>query len=318
MKVRNTSIFVGNTGRSERHGNLQEENKKSSAIFAGNLNKQFDPIAQKKKQARGQAMKIISDAWEGERKIDEDIEERRNKIAKLKTDMGKARKQLKDIEEARQELRNSYGVAEDSKEEQDLRLLEKEMDLYRPGKGVSLSKEEMERIAQIKKNGLTQYQQRSLEMKKNGSVYEEEIADIEKEIMEENAVIRGTKLERLKHNPMAKANKQADAVLEAASDEVIGMLVDEAKNHIDEEMEEKKEAAEEKAEEKEEQEEKLESIKEKKEEQKELTEAVTEATEQMLELDDVKTDVQQEIKDMINKMKLLDEDIKGAAVDEVL
>lgn len=318
MRVRNTSIFMGDTSRSERQGSLQEEKKKSSTIFAGNLNKQLDPIAQKKQQARQQAMKIVSDAWEGERKIDEDIEDRRNKIAKLRTDMGTARKQLKGIEEAREELRKNCGVEKDSQEEQDLKLLEKEMDMYKPGKGVSLSKEEMERIAQLKKNGLTQYQQRSLEMKESGSVYEDEIAEIEKQIAEESAVIRGTKLERLKYNPMAEANKQADAVLEAASDEIIGMLMEEAKNHIDKEMEEKKEAAEEKAEEEKEQEERLESIKEKKEEQKELTEAITDVTEKMLEMDGVKTDVQQEIKDMMNKMKLLEEDMKGAAIDETL
>lgn len=318
MRVRNTSIFMGDTSRSERQGSLQEEKKKSSTIFAGNLNKQLDPIAQKKQQARQQAMKIVSDAWEGERKIDEDIEDRRNKIAKLRTDMGTARKQLKGIEEAREKLRKNCGVEKDSQEEQDLKLLEKEMDMYKPGKGVSLSKEEMERIAQLKKNGLTQYQQRSLEMKESGSVYEDEIAEIEKQIAEESAVIRGTKLERLKYNPMAEANKQADAVLEAASDEIIGMLMEEAKNHIDEEMEEKKEAAEEKAEEEKEQEERLESIKEKKEEQKELTEAITDVTEKMLEMDGVKTDVQQEIKDMMNKMKLLEEDMKGAAIDETL
>ena len=63
------------------------------------------------------------------------------------------------------------------------------------------------------------------------------------------------------------------------------------------------------------QEEKLEKIKEKKEDQEELAEAIGELTEQTLQLDGVKTDIQEEIKDIVNKMKLLEEDIKGAVVD---
>ena len=49
--------------------------------------------------------------------------------------------------------------------------------------------------------------------------------------------------------------------------------------------------------------------------QEELAEAIGELTEQTLQLDGVKTDIQEEIKDIVNKMKLLEEDIKGAVVD---
>ena len=152
-------------------------------------------------------------------------------------------------------------------------------------------------------------------MKKGAEYYENQINEMKKEIEMENSIIRATRLERLKKDPMVKAQKQAEEVMEAASEEIVGMLADEAKDHIDEEMEEKKEAAQEKAEEEKELEEKLEKIKEKKEDQEELAEAIGELTEQTLQLDGVKTDVQEEIKDIVNKMKLLEEDIKGAVVD---
>lgn len=316
MKVHNTAIFMGDTSRSERHGNSKTEEKNRSTVYAGTLNQNFDPIAQKKKQAQKQAMKIIGDAWAGDQKIDDDLEERRNKIAELRSAAKEASGELKNIEDGRAALRESYGVAEDSQEEQDLKLLEKEIDAGTPGKQVFLSPEEKERIKQIKANGLTEYQTRSLEMKEAGVYYEKQIYDCNTEIETENAVIRGIKLERLKSNPMGKAQDQAEDIMEAARQEIIGMLVDEAKEHIDEEMEEKKEAAEKKAEEKEELEEKLEKTKEKKEEQEELTEDILEATEQLTELTGQQTDVQKEIQNMMDKMKLLEEDIKGAAVDE--
>ena len=110
--------------------------------------------------------------------------------------------------------------------------------------GVSLSKDEMDAIQKIKKNGLTEYQQRSLEMLGHEAPYVDMVYEADKEIKLENQIVRETKLERLKSHTMEDAQKQAEEVLEAASKEVVGMLVDEAKEHIDEEAEEREEKAE--------------------------------------------------------------------------
>jgi hypothetical protein len=159
------------------------------------------------------------------------------------------------------------------------------------------------------------------------------IDDSQQKIRNETLTIGAIQLGRLKTHPMVDANVAADKLLDTASGEIIGMLVDEAKDHIDEKMEEQKETAEKIAEEKKEQEEKMEAIKE----NKELMEARTnkgadsignevssihngttadyDTIEQMIELNDIKTDVQKEVQDIIDKMKLLPEDIIGAAVD---
>lgn len=315
MKVQNTTIFVGDTSRDQRHGKVQEVKTGNKNIFAGGLNQSFDPIAQKRQEAQKKAMKIVGDTWAGERKIDSDIEERRNRILQLRGEIRQAKGSVKEIEDQREALRESYGVEADSKEQQDLALLEKEMDSKTPWKQVSLTKEERERAEQIRAEGLTEYQERSLEMKKDAEYYEKQIYETKNEIETENAVIRATRLERLKKDPMVGAKKQAEEIVETASKEIIGMLLDEAKDHIDQEQEEKTEEAKEKAEEEKEQEEKLEKIREKKEDQEELAEAIGELTEQTVQLGGVKTDIQEEIKDIVNKMKLLGEDIKGAAVD---
>lgn len=318
MKVGNTSVFMGDTSRSQRQAGMKEQKAGKKNIFAGGLNEQFDPIAQKRKQAQKQAMKVVGDTWTGEKKIDTDMEERRNKIAQLRSDIKQAKGSVKEIEDARKALRESYGVEENSQEQKDLELLEKEMDARMPWKQVSLTREEREQIAQIRAKGLSEYQERSLSMKEDAQYYEKQIYDMETEVETENAVIRATRLERLKKDPMVSAKKQADEIMDAASKEIIGMLMDEAKDHVDEEMQEKTDQAKEKAEEEKEQKEKLEKLKEKKEEQEELNEAIGDLTEQTVQLDDVRTDIQQEIKDIVNKMKLLEEDIKGAAVDKTL
>ena len=217
-----------------------------------------------------------------------------------------AKKEAMDIEKMREELRESCGIDPDSQEEQDLKLLEKEKEARMPGSNVHISDEEAERIKEIKAAGLTEYQERSLEMKDYAIDWEKQAYEMKKEAETERAVITATKLERL---------KKAEEIREAASQEIIGMLMDEAKDHIDEEMEEMKEAAEKKEEKEEEQEEKLEKIKEKRKEQEELTEDILEVTQQLTDMSSTQLDIQDELKEMMQKMKLLEEDIKGAAVD---
>ena len=85
------------------------------------------------------------------------------------------------------------------------------------------------------------------------------------------------------------------------------MLVDEAKEHMDEKSEELQEKAEERAEEKEQQQEKIDAAKEEKAQ-----------TETMVRLDSQKADYQQEIEEMMRKMNLMAEDIKGIKVDETI
>jgi len=318
MKVQNTTIFMGDETLRARHGYEdagEKQDKKN--IFAGGLNKAVDPILQKKREAQQKAMKIVGDAWAGERKIDDDLDARRAKIEQCRDRIGKAKDELKEIENSRIQLRERYEVEADSKEEQDLKLLEKEMDSQKPGSDIHLTEEEYKQLEEIKAAGLSEYQQRSLDLKKGGEFYEDELTQATEEMLMENSVIRATELERLKSQSIMKAEKAADEIMEAASDQIIGMLIDESKDHIDEEMEEKKEAAEEAEEKKEEEEEKIEKREEKKDEEEQFREQIKASTELMVSSEDVMDDVQREIKKIMDEMKLLEEDMKGAAVDTV-
>ena len=115
---------------------------------------------------------------------------------------------------------------------------------------------------------------------------------------------------------MVDAGKAKEAILDEANKEIMGMLIDEAKDHVDEKTEEEKETAKEKAEEKEELEDRLEKAKEAKKEKEEFVEDIIEgATELVTATKDIEQ-AQQEVKDMMSKMKLIEDDIKGAAVDQ--
>lgn len=319
MKVQNISIYMGDDIRGARHGeNGKTNNIQRKSIDGTALQAKFDPIAAKREEAKKKAMKIVGDAFANELKIDDDLNSRRERIKTLQRDMGDANRSIKEIEDGRSALRDVYGVDTDSQEEQDLKLLEKGVRARMPGSDITLSFDEMKKINEIKSNGLTEYQQRSIEMLESETPYISTAYEAKQEIMVENQIITATEIERLKTHPMVDAQKQADAIMDEASKEIIGMLVDEAKEHIDEEADKEKEKAEAEKEKAEELQERIDAAKEKKKENEELTEDILEG---VADATQTSTDVnaaQQEIKDMMNKMKLIEEDIKGAAVDKSL
>ena len=322
MQVKNYSYFVGEDQvQNRRHSVSDGKNGKAKnggkSIDARSMASVTDPIATKKAQVRKKAMKIIGDAFAGESKIDDDMANRREKIRSLTGEIGDSTKAISDIEASRAALQDKFGVSSDSQEQKDLELLAKGIETgFSSGSDVRLTKEEEEQIAKIKAAGLTEYQQQSLALKKSEESYVNELADARNEIQTENAVIRQTKIERLKSNSMGAAFEQADAVMGAASDEIMGMLIAEGKDHIDEKQEEEKKTAEEAADKKKELEEKLQARKDEKKEQEELTKDIVEAANKQAGGADSVAQAQQEIKDMMNKLKLIEDDVKGAAVDQ--
>ena len=251
MRVKNISFYMGNNAVQRKHS---EENK---TIDGRGTAMDSDSIAAKKAQAQKKAMKIIGDAFSGDKQIDDDLNKRREKVRTLQKESGENRAAMKDLQDQREKLLEQ-GYAADSDEVKNL-------------------------DEQVKS-------------------YAELISDTENEIQMENAVIRQSKIERLKSDPMVKAREQADSVLEAASDEILGDLIAEGKQHIDEKLEEEKKKAEE--------------AKEKKEELEELTEDILEAAKEMENAGNTVSDAQQAIKTLMNKMSLVEDDVKGAAVDQ--
>ena len=325
MKVqKELSIYMGESTRAMRRQEMEEQQagkgkKNQKSVFAGEINGIQDNILVKQQKARKEALKVVTDTWSGDKKIDNGLKERRERIKSLQEEVGNAKKELADIARQQEDLQERYGIDADSAEQKDLELLLKSREAGRNPE-VSLTKEERERLAGLAGQELTEYQSRVLELDSYGDYHRAIIAEDEKQIEIENKIIRDTKLERLKKDPMQGAQKQAEAIEEAAGKEILGMLAEEGKEHVDKEQEEKEEQAEEAKEKKEEQEELLAKRKDEREEAKKRAEALAESlpTEQLLSLDKIQEDINREIQNIVDKMKLIEEDIKGAAVDQTL
>lgn len=321
MRVQNNiTVFAGDTRNNKQAENAdtasRNSQEKNKTIYAGSLLREFplrDRIQQRRAQAQERAMKIVGDTWNGDKKIDEELNRSRERIRELQASNKDAQDSIRDLKAESEAQAELYQVEPDSEEQQDLELLKKAQAASRPFSGIKLTEEEGERLAEIQDKELTEYQTRQLEINKRVLDYQETISLTNRKIEVENAVIRGIRLERLKKDPMLEAQQEAETVMEAARDEAVGMIVDEAKEHLDEEQEEKEEEAEAIREKKEE----LEEIQEKRDErEKELEQLIEDMpVEEMTDLNQTVEGVKQQIQKVLNEVNLIEEDIKGAKVD---
>ena len=318
MKISNQhTIFVReNTKQDNQSYEKMHKKEKNVDCFAGNLNSDLfeNKLLEKKKEAREKAMKVIEEAFTGDGEIDNNLQERRDKIVALELENKELQNQIDEISESQNALMEQYGITADSQEQKDLELLRKK-DKCLKGEGEALSEEELERISTLESEGLTEYQKRQREWDAEKEYFQKDIDKNKEEIVVENAIIRETKLERLKNDPMVKAQKEAKEILKNASREIINMIAEEAKDTIEEKNEEEKKKAEKIEEIKEEKEAFVEKQKEKKEETDDLIENMP--MEEMIYIGQLKEEIKQEIQKIVSDMKLVAEDIKGAVVDQI-
>lgn len=344
IQASSQGIFASNKNSLQRQNQDKGGKKQGTSIYAGNLNMGQDSILARKKRAQRQAMKMITDVFKSDLKTDEEQKNRQQHIEELKKENADARAQLKDIEDMQNNLMEEYGVTKDSQEQKDLEIIRKVMNATDPAARKNLSEEEVTRYAQIQEAGFTDYQKKALALDEDAKDITARIADNKKSIGREEEEYKDTKMQLLKKSPMVGAKKQAEELLEAARKEMIGALYNESKEYIDEKAEKAKEEQKEKKEQKAE-EEKKEALQEVKKLEKEmLLEMAKENSQsravsltakekarnqsalqdQMNEaaVSDIykdvtqSTELDQEMKDLLEKMRLLQEDLKGAAVDD--
>lgn len=252
-------------------GKKQNAQGKAKSVQMG-APMQQSPVWEKKEAALRQARKIVSDVFEADNKVAFDMDKRRANIKTLKAESKEAAAELSKINDQKAAWKEEYGVADNSQEQKDLELLEKRQESETAGSGVILSMEEQARLAEIDAKGLTEYQQRSLEVNKDAITYRNIIESHKQEIKSENIAIRETKINMLAvpyEQGMGFAQDTAEDIKLAASKEAAFGMIGEVKDKFDEDLKEAQEKAEERKEEKEEKEEKLEAAEKQEEAQEE-------------------------------------------------
>ena len=163
-----------------------------------------------------------------------------------------------------------YNVSPDSQEQKDLELLEKYQDYKNGAAFEPFSKEEISRLKELQNEDRTEYQKRVLKLNDSKGKCSIEAEKLKNQIRGLTEAVFDTKSEQEKSQDMLKADNAADTIIDATEDEIVGALIKEGMENIDEQHEEEKEKAEEAAEEKKENEEHLEKQREERKEQQEV------------------------------------------------
>lgn len=309
---------VGSDNANLQHRLLQADNKQQNrthiekkSVDARELNLQQDTVLSKQIQAQKKALKHILDAFGVEQGISNSIHEHSKKAEELMEEANMNLSEAKRLEGLKSDLKKTYDIADDSAEQKDLELLEKQERIDRRESNEVLSVEEKKRLSEM--GPLTEYQTDALEYEKAILEFNSRAKDAIENAINKNRVAEALKIEQGKLHVQVDAQKTADDIMEQASKEILGMLLDEAKDHVDDKIEENKEEAEKLAE-KEAEKEKL------KEKNEPANEAVIGQTVGQLgniaEADGVKNKIQEEIRNLVAKQKMLEEDVKGIEVDQ--
>ncbi len=303
-------------------GNEPKENHKS--IDGSSLSRIGDTKSQieaRKESARQKAMKLIGDAWARESNLAKGIQDMEAEKTASVSEERALRDRVDEMRQLRDGLQEKYGVSADSAEQKDLELLEKYQNNVNGYAYDSFSEEEKARLRELQTTPLTDYQKDYLSL--NGALKGLEAeADFEQKKREAlTQSIQMGKSAQDKSQEMIKAQKAADQILEAAGDEIMGMLVKEGTDHVEEEQKEQQEKAEEAKEAKEERTEQIEKIKEERKDEKELIEGEAElhklqagAVTQKQSVSQI-AEVQKVIQKMIAENNLINEDLKGIKID---
>jgi hypothetical protein len=310
------AVYGGNVSDSGAVG-------KNKTIDARTLSLNFDKenyADTKRANARRQAMSIIGNAWDSDNSKSKKIQNLDEQRASLAEERRQYQSKMNDIDTSKEQLRDEYGVDENSSEQKDLELLEK----YQRNKtGTSyeeFSDEEIARLKELQNEPLTEYQKRALELDnvKNGMDTEVQRIDMKLEALNMN--ILAARNEQAASQEMQDAQDMAGQILNAAERDVVLETINEAKETIDERRDESEEKAEEAEEKKAETDAADAKTKEERDNENIVKgESESDALELNQKLNSQSTDnvaeAQKQIAQIMKQNNLINEDIKGIDID---
>ena len=205
-----------------KHADGKAGDAANGNVSASSLHLGENSVESRKQLARKQAMKVVSDAFDGEKAMDRNLSDIKDSITRLNADMSSRKQEMKENEEVLADLRAQYGIEEGSEEEKGL-------------KRAAMKANCRDGMTSEEYSALSEYQQRALYYVSSNQVHEMEI-ERDKSLLAANVQsATDLELERLKNHDMIDAQKDADDIMAAAEKDAIAMLTQEAVDHIGEE-----------------------------------------------------------------------------------
>lgn len=243
----------------------------------------------------------------------------------------KKKKAMQDAMDLIKEQFESDGIVDETKEEFRKQSAEGKERALAASKELKAIREEKEKLKEEYPDmDSEEYKADMKELDKKEEYWQKEMQNGQDMVSSATQVIKGINQEMLKRHDMIDANKLAEESLKAAGKEIVGIMMDEAKEKTDKDLEEVVEKAEESKEEKAEQEEalkeaqveqekRMKELEEEMEKRRKNREART-AVNSMPSLDTSQMETMQRqfmdgLQQILDEQALMPEEIKGIVVD---
>lgn len=324
LTIKAVQSGIGDIDRINQPAVQKQPSGNGQSVYAGRIqvaSKADILVQQKRKSVQKQAMRLVSDAWGKDQRSDQKIDDKRQLRQTMLSRIEDTKERLKEFDDAKARLQEQYMVDPESQEQKDLELLEKYQD-YLKGLGSSdFTEEEVDRLEELQSMSRTEYQVEVLKLNEDAG---QEKKNIQKMDWQEKALkqsIANDKIEQVKSKDMLNANEAKDQIMDAASKDIMNVLVQEVKDNIDEKTEEDQKKAEEAEKKQEEQQERIDKSKEERKDQKEIIEGELKSDKLEMEASFKQQgtgemeQAQKSIQKILKENKLINEDLKGIEID---
>jgi hypothetical protein len=174
------------------------------------------------------ALQIRLDQFAKELGLDDEIQGHADNRETLLEEAGSDQREAGRLKELQADLKDTFGIDDESTEHQDFLILEKKQ------LNKELTSEEQERLKQM--GSMTEYQKEALSYSNMIDTFQKRADKSAKSAIIESKIIVSMKLERLKSHPMADANEQAEDLLKQVDDEIKKTLAQEVANRVKENL----------------------------------------------------------------------------------
>lgn len=278
------------------------------AIYAGSIqnnDKNGNSLLEQRKALAGrQAKRVIANVYAGEKRLDAQKQKISDNFTDLLTENGTLGDQILENQKKMDALQKKSGVEQDSQEQKDLELLEKGYDLLFGQTNETFTQDELDQLRGLNQTGLTSYQSQTLFLYGRNRSLKSTISGNTKAMQALNSGLTEMKLERLKSDPMGQAQKAADEILAQSSKDIIGLLIGEAQDHLDDKQQER-----------EEQQQKQEERAGQQSQQTQENQPGGTTQNASLSVQEIQDRVKSEMKKLLEKMKSLSDSLKGSGIN---
>ena len=305
----NPQIRVNTGNHMQRDAKEQAKDKKT--VSAAGLNLEDPSLAERKANAKKQAMNVVTQAFGKEQKIDEAAKNVEGDIARRLNAIPDLEEKKKDADAFLEELRSKHGVKKG--DETDDELMRLACQIYQGKKegesGSAWVRRERELWNQVY-NHESPYVREGIHEAIALIESKDDILINKRVIKADHEALSDLEKERLADTSMRDAMEKAKDIEDASSRDTILQAVGDVKDGMDEEQEEIDEEIEEIREER--------RLREKEEDKDDPLDVGVLQSEEALRMQQTQAAVVSEVETIVNRMSLIQDDIKGIEIDDLL